>query len=451
MPDLTRRCASRFVTCLFLAGSFVLVAPLAANSNDGQGIERWRGHQGSGVFEGSGFPMEWSLETLKWKVPLPGTGLSSPVLAGGRIFVTAQIEGDVIPGAAAPNHTFNGEDFKHPQALGADKHHDLIVLAVDAETGQIAWQRTAYSGRMYDDRHKDSSYAAPTCAVDDERVYAYFGSEGVYAYDHDGELVWQRDIGDIKTVGLGVGSSPILWGELVILLADEDSGEDSFLTALNRRTGEEVWRVARDVQVSWGTPMVVERDGKAQLITVGNEYILSYDPATGREIWRTDGLASNAIHSPLLHDDLVIISSGYPTKTIFALPLDLEGDLTGQDVSLWRYNKGSAYMPSNVVIDGRLHMISDQGVMTILDASNGEVVVEGGRPPEGGRYMASLVAADGKILQINRDGDATWTAAGDSYEVLHSASLDEAVGATPTIVGNRIYVRSAGHLWAFGE
>lgn len=451
MHTLTRSSAFRTAARCLLATSVAVTAPVVASPNDDGAVERWRGQQGAGIFEASGFPTEWSLETLLWKVPLPGTGLSSPVVADGRIFLTAQIEGDVIPGAAAPNHTFNGEDFKHPQALGADKLHDLIVLAVDADTGQIAWQRTAYSGRMYDDRHKDSSYAAPTCAVDDERVYAYFGSEGVYAYDHDGTLVWQRDIGDIKTVGLGVGTSPILWGDLVILLADEDSGDDSFLTALDRRTGEEVWRVERDVQVSWGTPIVVEREGKAQLITIGNEFILSYDPATGREIWRTDGLASNAIHSPLVHEDLVVVSSGYPTKTIFALPLDLEGDLTGQDVTLWRYNKGSAYMPSNVVVDGRLHMISDQGVMTILDASTGEVLVEGGRPPEGGRYMASLVAADGKILQINRDGDATWTAAGGTYEVLGSASLEEAVGATPTLQGNRIYVRSAGHLWAFGE
>ena len=436
---------------LFTVATMLLVCPAWASSEDSQSIERWRGQQGAGIFDAADFPTEWTLETLLWKVPLPGTGLSSPVLAGGKIFVTAQIEGDVIPGASAPNHTFNGQDFKHPQAVGSDKHHDLIVLAVDADTGQIVWQQTAYSGRMFDDRHKDSSYAAPTCAVDDERVYAYFGSEGVYAYSHDGELVWKQDIGDIKTVGLGVGSSPILWGDLVILLADEDSGDDSFLTALDRKTGNEVWRVDRDVQVSWGTPMVLERDGKAQLLTIGNELIISYDPATGREIWRTDGLASNAIHSPLLHEDLVIVSSGYPTKTIFALPLDLEGDLTGKDVTLWRYGKGAAYMPSNVVIDGRLHMISDQGVMTILDASNGEVLVEGGRPPEGGRYMASLVAADGKILQINRDGDATWTAAGDTYEVLGSTSLDEAVGATPTIVGNRVYVRSMGHLWAFGE
>lgn len=436
---------------LLLAASLTTASSLDAITAGNEDTERWRGHRGAGVFQAKDFPVEWSLETLRWKVPLPGTGLSSPVVAEGRIFLTAQIEGDVIPGATPPDHTFNGEDYKHPQALGSDKHHDLIVLAVDADTGQMAWQRTAYSGRMFDDRHKDSSYAAPTCAVDNERVYAYFGSEGVYAYSHDGELIWARDIGDIKTVGLGVGTSPILWGDLVILLADENSGDDSFLTALDRRTGEQVWRVARDVQVSWGTPMVFERDGKAQLLTIGNELIISYDPATGREIWRTDGLASNAIHSPLLHEDLVIVSSGYPTKTIFALPLDLEGDLTGQDVTLWRYGKGAAYMPSNVVVDGRLHMISDQGVMTILDASTGEVVVEGGRPPEGGRYMASLVAADGKILQINREGDATWTAAGDTYEVIHSTSLGEAVGATPLIEGNRVYVRSSGHLWAFGE
>ena len=266
----------------------------------------------------------------------------------------------------------------------------------------------------------------------------------------DGEPVWERDIGDIKTVGLGVGTSPVLTGGLLIIQADEDSGDDSFIVALDAATGKEVWKRERPVQASWGTPIVVEHGGQKQLLTTGYEYVISYDPADGREFWRAKGLQNNAIHTPMTVGDLAVFTSGYPGKVVFAIPLDSRGDLTDSDPRVWTYRKGTGYVPSNLLYEGLLYLTNDGGVITCLDARTGEVVYEGGRLPIRGRYSASMVGGGGRILMVNTDGDAAMMRAGREHEVLGSFSLGEPVWATPAIVGDRLYVRAREHLFALG-
>jgi outer membrane protein assembly factor BamB len=425
---------------------------------DSRNWPQFRGHDGSGVAvsqAGKPIPRQWNADTILWKTAIPGLGHSSPIVWGDRVFVTTAIEGEVIPGAVAPDHTFGGEPFRHPDAVGADKKHTLQVLALDAKSGDILWTQTSFEGRVFDDRHRASSYASPTPVTDGERVYAYFGSEGVYAYDFSGKLVWQRDIGDIKSVGLGVASSPVLWRDLLVLQADEDSGEASFIVALDRRTGAEVWRKPRPVQASWTTPMLVTdpegtSGGTDQLVTAGNELFIAYDPSSGAEIWRTKGLESNAIHTPLRSGNTLIFTAGYPKKITLALELPKKGDLTASNPFVWSYDKGTAYVPSNVVYEGRLYLMSDSGVMTCLDAKTGALVYEGGRPAAQGRYTASPTVVDDAILLISREGDATFVKPGPTHEVLASTSLDEAVAASPAVAGGRLYVRSEQHLFAIG-
>lgn len=437
---------------VLLAAPFLAPAAITSASEP-EAAERWPGFRldGSGVAPPTAeVPMAWSEETLLWKTAIEGRGHSSPAVWGDRVFVTTAVEGEVIEGAGAPVHTLGGQEFKHPDALGSDRRHTMKVIALDAGSGEVVWSRVAHDGQVFDDRHKDSSYASPSPVTDGERIYAYFGSEGVYAYDFAGELAWKQDIGDIKTVGMGVGTSPVLWRELLIIQADEDSGEESFIVALDKGSGEEVWRRSRPVQVSWATPIVVEHDGEAQLVTSGTEWVIAYDPASGEEIWRAPGLQSNAIHSPLVHDDLVILTAGYPAKVAFAVRLGRKGEL-GEDDYVWKYEKGTAYMPSNLLYDGLLYLTNDGGVLTALDPKTGEVVYEGGRSPIRGRYSASLLGVDGKIVMVNSDGDAAFIAAGSEHEVLGETSIDEPVWATPAIVGNRIYVRGIEHLYAFGK
>jgi outer membrane protein assembly factor BamB len=410
---------------------------------------QWRGPGGQGRAPGPSVPTTWDEKTIAWKTPIEGRGHSSPIVWGDRVFVTTAIEGEPIPGAAAPEHTFAGQPFRHPASLGADKAHTFKVISLDASIGAIVWSTVAYEGRVFDDRHSAGSYASPTPVTDGERVYAYFGSEGVYAYDFAGGLVWSKDLGDIPTVGLGVGSSPVLWNDLLIILADEDSGENSFIVALDKRTGEQVWRKERDVQVSWGTPLLVDGpDGRSQLLTTGLELVISYDPASGEELWRAKGLENNAIHAPLVHGNLAIFTSGYPEKMVIAIPLDRRGDLG--DTRAWTYTKGAAYVPSNLLVAGLVYLTSDGGVMTCLDAATGEVVYEGGRFPVRSRFTASLIAIGDQILMINNEGDAAFIATGREHAITAQTSLGEKVFATPAVAGSRLYVRGEQHLYAIG-
>ncbi len=435
-----------------LAATFAATPAIHAAANDANDWPGFRGADGSGVARsGPGPAADLDPErNLLWKTKIEGRGHSSPVMADGRIFLTTAIVGEPIPGAGPPEHTFGGQPFRHPQATDGNRHHTMKVIGLDADSGKILWSHTAYEGRVYDDRHSESSYASPTPVTDGERVYAYFGSEGVYAYTMDGEPVWERDIGDIKTVGLGVGSSPVLTDGLLIILADEDSGDDSFIVALDAATGEEVWKRQRPVQASWATPVLVEHDGQKQLLTTGYEYVIAYDPADGRELWRARGLQNNAIHTPMTVGDLAVFTSGYPGKVVFAIPLDSRGDLTGDDPRVWTYRKGTGYVPSNLLYHGLLYLTNDGGVITCLDARTGEVVYEGGRLPIRGRYSASMVGGGGRILMVNTDGDAAIMRAGREHEVLGSFSLGESVWATPAIVGDRLYVRGREHLFALG-
>src|ERR1044072_62489 len=219
----------------------------------------WRGADGQGVSQDTNFPTEWSdTKNIQWKSAIPGAGHSSPIVWGNRIFLPSDLEGEVVPGAKAAIHMLGKEEFKHPDWAGADKKHTMKVLCIDADTGKILWQQTAYEGTVFDHRHRRNTYASPTPVTDGRLVFAYFGSEGLYAYDFKGKQIWKKSLGGIKTLGMGVGTSPVLYENLVILQCDEDSGEKSFIAAFDKKTGNEVWRVKRDVEVSWSTPALVK-------------------------------------------------------------------------------------------------------------------------------------------------------------------------------------------------
>jgi outer membrane protein assembly factor BamB len=441
----------------------VLVAALLSPpllAGDAATERRWpqfRGPGGRGIAHGT-IPLRWSAtENVLWRTPIPGRGHSSPVVWDELVFLTTAIEGEVVPGAKAPYHFRKGGEFVHPDSVGADRRHRLDVLAIDSSTGAVRWSRTAHEGLVYDDRHRAGSYASPTCVTDGETVYAYFGSEGVFAYDFAGELAWRRDIGDLKTFGMSVGTSPILWRDLVIVQADAEDGSDSFLIGLDKRTGTEMWKTSRrPIQVSWTTPAIAE-DGRggAQLLANGWEMVAAYDPASGRELWRVPGMDSNTVQMPLHGDGLAFFAAGHPRKIVMAVRLGpdaapaLAPDApAGAERVAWTYGKGTGYVPTNLLHDGLLYLVNDSGTLTCLDASTGAVVYEGGRVEAPGNVMASLVAGGGRILIVNRDGDATVVAAGRLHRVLATNSIDEAVYATPALAGARLFLRGERHLYA---
>lgn len=410
-----------------------------------------RGADGRGISAETGLPTSWSAtENIAWKIALPGRGHSSPIVWDDRIFVTTAVKGDEVAGHSAVKHTFNGQPFLHPDSTDATFKHEYRLLAIDAGSGKIVWNRLAAEMAPFDDRHRAGSFASPTAVTDGERVYAYFGTPGLFAYDFDGELVWSAELGRMATLGMGVGTSPVLYDGLVIVQADIEHGDDSFIAAFAADSGEEVWRVARPVEVSWTTPLLVEHEGRSELVTAGNQWLISYDPKSGRELWRVKGLESNAIHRPLSHDDLVILTAGYPTKVVKAVRLGGEGDLTGTDHVAWTYNKGTAYVTSNLSYDGLVYLTADNGVITCLDADTGEVVYEGGRMPVPQRFFSSAVAYEGKFLMPGQDGEVFVIRAGPEFEVLGTNSMGEQIWTTPAISSGRIYIRTLEHLWAIG-
>jgi outer membrane protein assembly factor BamB len=411
----------------------------------------WRGSDGQGIVQEKGLPLEWSAtRNVLWKTEIPGKGYSSPIVWGNRIFLTTAIEGEVDPAAKPMKHQIDGQDFVHPDGVAADRKHTFEVLALDAASGRILWQRSAWKGTPFDTRHRRSSFASPTPVTDGTLVYAYFGGEGMFAYDFDGRMAWKYQPGALGTLGVGVGTSPLLYESVVILQCDEDNGEKSFVVGLDKKTGKEVWRVARKIEVSWATPVIVRAGGRDELITAGSQHVIAYDPATGKELWRMKGLASNAVPSPVVGDGVVVLSSGYPEKVAVAVRPGGSGDITGTDRVLWTYNKGTAYVPSPILYDGLVYLMTDKGLITCLDAKTGAVKYEGARLPVPASFMASPVALGGSILLMSQDGDTFVVKAGPQFEVVRTNPLDEPISASAAAAPGRLFIRGEKHLFAIG-
>ena len=412
----------------------------------------WRGPGSQGISAEKDLPTEWSsTKNVAWKTPISGRGHSSPVVWENRIFLTTAIEGDVIPGAKAVPHMDEGKPWRHPDSMGGDRSHAFKVICLDRDTGKTLWERTAYEGKVYDDRHKRSAYASPTPTTDGHYVYAWFGSEGLYCYDFGGKLIWKQSLGGIATMGMGVGTSPVLYENLLILQCDEDAGEKSFIVAVDKKTGKQIWKESRKVQASWSTPVLAQAGGRTELITNGNELIISYDPRTGKELWRSKGVESNAIHTPLVGNGMVYVTAGYPAKRVLAIKLGASGDITDSASIAWKYEKGTAYVASPILYGDYLYLISDKGILTCLDAKTGQVKYEGGRVPVPASFMSSPVAFDGKILMSSEDGDTFVVKAGPVHEIVRTNSIGEPIHTTPALAGGKIFIRGEKNLYCISN
>jgi outer membrane protein assembly factor BamB len=427
------------VALLILAGASALA---------GENWPQWRGPGGQGISDESDVPIDWQPDrNVAWKVALPGSGHSSPVVWGNRIFLTAATEGQVMPGAKAVEHVVDGKPWVHPDSVAADRQHTLKVLALDAKDGKVVWEQVAYEGPVYDARHRRSSFAAPTAVTDGKRVFAYFGPEGLYAYDVAGKLLW-KSVDKFRTLGLGTGTSPVLFDSLVIVQRDEDEGAASSIVAYEAETGKEAWRTKRPVQISWGTPVLVTTDGRTELVTTGSEFIIAYDPATGKELWRTKGVESNAIHTPLVGNGLVIVTAGYPAKKVIAIR---PGTVSDEKRVAWEYAKGTGYVLSNILYKDYLYLLTDNGIVTCVDPKTGGVKYEGGRIPVPARFMGSPVAFAGFVALTSEDGDTYLLKAGPVHEIVRTNSVDEPVYSSLAISNGRIYIRGEKHLFAIGK
>jgi outer membrane protein assembly factor BamB len=436
---------------LFIAvtGLLLLNSSASARANWPQ----WRGPAGQGISTEKNLPTSWTAtKNIKWKTPIEGLGHSSPIVWGKKIFLTTALDGEVIPGRTpgVTHKMADGSDFVHPDALGADRRHTFKVICIDRESGKVLWQRVAYEGPVHDSRHKRASFASSTPATDGKYVFAFFGTEGLYAYDFNGKLLWKQDLGKLGTASVGYGVSPILYGNLVIMQCDE-SGMNSFIAAFDKKSGKQVWRVPRKVDVTWSTPVLVQAGKRTELVASAAEAIISYDPLTGKELWRHKGLESNAVPTPVVSNDLVVLTSGAPNKIALAIKAGGNGDVTGTPHLVWSYNKGTAYVPSPILYGEYLYLMAGNGSLTCLEAKTGKMVYEGARVPRAIPFTASPVAFEDKVLITSDEGETFVVKAGPKHEIIGTNSVGEAVFASPAIADGKIFIRGVNNLFAIGN
>jgi outer membrane protein assembly factor BamB len=428
--------------------------PSAANIN----WPSFRGTHATGVAEKQNLPDKWDGKTgenILWHTVIPGLAHSSPVVWGTRIFVTSAVSSD-------PKATFRPGLYGDGDASADRSLHRWMLYAIDKRTGKILWERIAHEGVPREKRHIKSTYASATPATDGRIVVAWFGSQGVYAYDLNGRLLWQVDLGrlnvgayDIPTYEWGTASSPIIWNNLVILQCDTQ--DDSFLLALDAETGKQVWKTNRDELPSWGTPTVAQTSSGPELVTNASNFIRAYDPHTGKELWKLGRSSKITAPTPLFADNKFIIASGRaPERPIFVVKAGARGDLTlpegktASDSVVWSRSGRGSYMPTPLVYDGIVYVLANNGLLDAYDLQTGAEVYRQRLPLVGSGFSASPVAADGKIYLSNEDGDMLIIAAGRNYAHLGTNTMGELLMATPALSEGVMYVRSAQSLFAVG-
>ncbi|MBI4909875.1 MAG: PQQ-binding-like beta-propeller repeat protein [Acidobacteria bacterium] len=404
----------------------------------------FRGPGGNGTSSSKGLPVEWSDSTnIAWRTPIAGRGYSSPIVVAGKVCVTTSLEGAKIAGRKAPDHVLDGKPFVHPQTTADDVTVTLKAICVDAQSGKVAWERALYEGGVYDGRHIFNTFASPTPLSDGKRLFFYFESQGLYALDLTGKLLWKTSLGGIAKVGLGAGTSPVLAGGNIILQADEDNGDKSFLYGVSPANGEIVWKTKRKASVTWNTPVVARHGDRDIVITAATENVIAYDPKTGQELWTGPGIEGYAAASPVSGGGLVFPNSYHPVKKLYAMHVDP----AAKERVAWKYEKGTAYVPSPIYYEGHVYLVTDGGLMSCLEAATGKLIYEGKRLPKPAKLTASPVAFDGKIFLTTQEGETYVLRAGPEHGILRTNPLGEGVFASLALDGDSIYVRGDKHLF----
>jgi outer membrane protein assembly factor BamB len=393
-------------------------------ADEGEGAKywaRWRGPSGQGLANGTGYPDTWSAtQNVAWKVPVPGSGNSSPIVWGDRIFLTTAY----------------------------DNGRRLSIVAFRRSDGQKMWEAFAPEGKTPYGNHYKNGYASATAATDGQRVYASFGARGLVAVDMDGKVVWHRDLGRMDAYH-GTAGSPLLYKDRLILYQDQFN--DSFVAAFDTRTGREVWRTRRDAQVGWGTPIAVRVGDHDEIIVSSQWTVRAYNPDSGAELWSCRGTTDEVIPTPVVGYGMVFCASGRAGPTLAIRPGG-KGDVSKTHVA-WTSPRGSPFVPSPILYGEHLYMINDMAsIVTCLEAMTGKVLFQGrlGSAQREG-FSSSPVAVDGKVFFTNDDGETFVLKAGPTFEMLHVNKLDEATLATPALVDGRWYIRTDRNLIAIGR
>ncbi len=428
----------------------VLYAAFAAS--DPAYWPQWRGPFGNGMAKGDA-PTEWSdTKNVAWKTPIPGRGHSTPVIWGDRIFLTTAVPTGKTTGAtaAAPQQGRRGGFGGGGAATGQE--HRFVVLCLDRKTGKTLWEQAVKVATPHEGYHQRyGSFASNSPITDGERVYAFFGSRGLFCYDLDGRLLWKKEYPPLQMkMQFGEGSAPTLSGERLILNVDHEAA--SFIVALDKKNGNELWRTARDETSSWSTPLVVEHQGRRQIVVSASSKVRAYDLQTGKLLWDCAGLGANAIPAPVAQNGIVYVMTGFRNPNLMAIRLDRQGDLTGSDAVLWTNQRGNSYTPSPVLDDNKLYFLTDSGMLSCLNATTGQPYYQQQRLPKPANFKASPVGAAGKLYLATEDGDVVVVKMGERFEVLATNTLgNQGFIASPVIAEGSLYLRSQEALYCIRQ
>lgn len=463
----------------------------------------FRGPEFTGVAPRATPPLTWSeTENIKWKVELPGRGSGSPIVWGDRIYLQAAIKTDrtadsppesasriskskfrlvagerlltqneaTPPAPEAPPAGAPPAEQGPPEGRGRrggggrgqggfggfgietpTNYHQFVVICLDRKTGETIWQKVATEAIPHEGHHGTASFASSTPVTDGKNLYVSFGSRGVYSYDLDGNLRWKKDLGIMRTRNMfGEGSSPALHGDTLVINWDHEG--QSFITALDANTGETKWKVDRDEETTWNTPLILEHEGKTQVIVNGMNRARAYDLSNGEIIWECGGQVMGAVPTPLVYKNLAFLMTGHRGAALYAIPLSSKGDITDTDQVAWKLDKDTPYVPSPLLYDNQLYfMKSNNGIMSCYQAETGEEVFKAQRVPGIDMIYSSLVGADGKIYIAGRNGTTVVARHGPEFEILATNQLDEPIDATLALVGNEVILRGEKSLYCIAE
>jgi outer membrane protein assembly factor BamB len=467
------------VSALQLLG---LCAASAASSAADQNWPHWRGPLGIGVAPSANPPVTWSeTSNVKWKVKIPGRGSATPIIWDNQVFVqTAVPTGKKVeppaeqaaPQSPAPDPAAQEQSGQTGQPGQAGQpgrrrggggggfgrgekpteFHQFVLQCLDRQTGKVLWQQAAREEVPHEGHHRsDGTFASSSPVTDGQHIFAYFGSRGLHCYDMAGKQQWSQDFGDMRVANtFGEGSSPTLYKDTLVINWDHEG--DDFIVALDKRTGKELWRQSRDERTSWSTPLIVEHEGKPQVVVNATGKIRSYDLANGKLIWECAGLTPNAIPSPVFGNGIVYCTSGFRGSALLAIRLGRTGDLTDSDAIVWKHNKSTPYVPSPLLYSDKLYFFaSNNEMLSCFDAKSGQALIDAERLEGIKGVYASPVGAGGRVYLVGRNGGTVVVKPSDKLEVLATNQLEERFDASPAVVGNELFLRGREYLYCLAQ
>ena len=444
--------------CLVLVALLVLTTKTRSQLLPERQWPSYRGYFSSGVLDNTGLPDTFNLEkdiNIRWKISIPGLGLSSPVIWGNRLFITTAVSkadsagfkpglyGDVIP-------------------VKDSSAHEWKVFCIDKNTGKILWEQTACTGIPAIKRHPKSTHANTSMATDGNYAVAFFGSEGLYCYDMNGNLQWKKSFGVLKSVFFSMpgaewefASSPVIYNGILIIQCDVL--ENSFVAAYDVKTGKELWKKERNDYPAWSTPNIYKNGGKTCVVLNGYMHIGGYDLSNGREVWRMSGGGDIPIPTPITGNDLIYLNSAHgkfspiiAIKTNAAGDITLNPDVTSNQYVKWSMVRGGSYLQSLLLYHNHLYNTSWNGAVICLDPLSGKEIFRG-KLGKTNSFVASPVASDGKIYMIDEKGTIFILKDGDSFKMLSQIPLNDDCNTAPALTDGMIFFRTQKYLIAVGK